>query len=228
MKHKHHRDGYRKNFIILPITFFILGFFVLYLAASPILRPMADVAGLLFLDERKPVNDGFDSIFHVSSALPAPEPSVDDPNTIKASTFTFPSYGTHFGQISIEGTSVDAPLFFGDGKAQLKQGACVYNGSHIPGYGKTVLISAHNNTWFHDLGSAQIGSIITINTNYGSYTYEVTATKISPDGSDYDLSAQEENLILYTCYPFDTLGLTPQRYFVYAKYVSGPLISIYE
>lgn len=26
---------------------------------------------------------------------------------------------------------------------------------------------------------------------------------------------------MYTCYPFDALGLTTQRYFVYAKLVSG-------
>ena len=31
-----------------------------------------------------------------------------------------------------------------------------------------------------------------------------------------------ENLILYTCYPFDALGFTPNRYFVYASYTSGP------
>ena len=29
------------------------------------------------------------------------------------------------------------------------------------------------------------------------------------------------NFITTTCYPFDALGLTTQRYFVYAKLVSG-------
>lgn len=211
MKHQHHRDGYRKNFIILPITFLCAGFLILYLAAAPILRPLADVASLIFLDEKKPVTDGFDSIFDPEAS--SSEAPAEETDKIKASTFTFPSYGTHFGQLSIEGTTVDAPLFFGDGTAQLKRGACVYNGSYIPGYGKTVLISSHNNTWFHDLGSAQVGNKVTIQTNYGTYVYEITGTKISPDGSDYDLSAQDENIILYTCYPFDALGLTPQRFF---------------
>lgn len=41
------------------------------------------------------------------------------------------------------------------------------------------------------------------------------------DRTAYDLSADYENLIMYTCYPFDALGLTTQRYFVYAKLVSG-------
>ncbi len=227
MRHHRHQKSYRKNFIILPIIFLCLGFFVIYLAASPILQPFSDVASLVFLDQRKPDSEQFDSIFDPNTQ----EPSVEDaakPNTVDASTFTFPSYGTHFGQISIDGTSIDAPLFFGDGKAQLKQGACVYNGSHIPGYGKPILISAHNNTWFHDLGSAKVGNYVTIQTNYGTYIYEITGTKISPDGSDYDLSGDEETLTLYTCYPFDTLGLTSQRFFVYATYVSGPRINIYE
>nr|WP_298644384.1 hypothetical protein [uncultured Ruminococcus sp.] len=33
-----------------------------------------------------------------------------------------------------------------------------------------------------------------------------------------------ENLIMYTCYPFDELGLTSKRFFVYAKLVSGTQI----
>ena len=226
MRH-HHRRNYRKNFIILPIIFLCLGFFVLYLAVSPILRPFGDIASLIFLEERKSPSEEFDSIFDSAAEKPPVEQTAQE-TTIDASSFTFPSYGTHFGQISIEGTSISAPLFFGDGKAQLKQGACVYNGSHIPGYGKPILISAHNNTWFHDLGSAQVGNDITIETNYGTYVYQITGTKISPDGSDYDLSGEEETLTLYTCYPFDTLGLTPQRFFVYAKYISGPRINIYE
>ena len=40
------------------------------------------------------------------------------------------------------------------------------------------------------------------------------------------LSRTDENLILYTCYPFDSLGYTPFRFFVYADYVSGPALTI--
>ena len=39
-----------------------------------------------------------------------------------------------------------------------------------------------------------------------------------------DFTRTDENLILYTCYPFDALGFTPNRFFVYAKYVSGPVL----
>ena len=42
------------------------------------------------------------------------------------------------------------------------------------------------------------------------------------DTTTYDFTRTDENLILYTCYPFDALGFTPNRYFVYASYTSGP------
>lgn len=64
---------------------------------------------------------------------------------------------------------------------------------------------------------------VEIKTSYGNYIYEITdtAVKKATDRTAYDLSADYENLIMYTCYPFDALGLTTQRYFVYAKLVSG-------
>ena len=41
------------------------------------------------------------------------------------------------------------------------------------------------------------------------------------DTTAYDLSADYDNLVLYTCYPFDEIGLTSQRFFVYADLVEG-------
>ena len=108
----------------------------------------------------------------------------------------------------------------------MRYGVGIYNGSFIPGYGKTILVAGHNNTYFNGLKYAKKGQIIKIRTNYGNYRYEITDTQIKDknDRSAYDLSADHENLILYTCYPFDELGLTPNRFFVYAKPVSGPVI----
>lgn len=80
-----------------------------------------------------------------------------------------------------------------------------------------------NNTYFNGLKNAAVGQKVEIKTSYGNYIYEITdtAVKKATDRTAYDLSADYENLIMYTCYPFDALGLTPQRYFVYAKLVSG-------
>ena len=96
----------------------------------------------------------------------------------------------------------------------------------IPGEGKTILLAGHNNTFFNDLQHAEAGATVTITTHYGVYTYEVTGTEILDyqDETAYDFTRTDENLILYTCYPFDALGFTPNRFFVYAKYVSGPVL----
>ena len=59
----------------------------------------------------------------------------------------------------------------------------------------------------------------------GNYTYTIVDSRIADanDKSAYDLKKNEENVILYTCYPFNAYQ-TPNRYFVYAKYASGPQI----
>ena len=94
----------------------------------------------------------------------------------------------------------------------------------IPGEGRRILLAGHKNTFFNDLQSVNVGDVVTIETHYGVYTYTVESCEILEydDTSAYDFTRTDENLILYTCYPFDTLGFTPQRYFVYASYTSGP------
>ena len=145
---------------------------------------------------------------------------------IKASELVYPNAGDMFGHITVKGTAVDADVYYGDGSRQLNRGAGIYTGGGIPGGSGTILMAGHCNTYFHDLGSAAPGDKIVLKTHYGAYEYEVTGAKVADyqDTSTYDFSRGDENLILYTCYPFDSLGFTPERYFVYAKYVSGPMI----
>lgn len=150
----------------------------------------------------------------------------DKPDTVSISSFTFPSYEDQFGELIIDDCQIKADLYFGDSWYVLGNGVGIYNGSAIPGYGRTILIAGHNNTYFNGLKYAEEGQIVKIRTNYGNYQYEITGTKITDDQdrSAYNLNKNEENLIMYTCYPFDTLGLTNLRAFIYAKYVSGPVI----
>ena len=154
------------------------------------------------------------------------ENETDSNKKLPISEIQYPKTGEQFGELIIEDCSIDNNLFFGDGNVALRNGVGIYNGSFIPGYGKTILVAGHNNTYFNGLKNAKAGQTVTIKTSYGNYTYEITdtAVKKATDTSAYDLNANEENLIMYTCYPFDELGLTDQRFFVYAKYVSGPQI----
>lgn len=147
--------------------------------------------------------------------------------TIPFGSITYPAEGDRYAEISVSGTNVNAPVYYGDSNKILNQGVGTYKdsgGVGIPGEGKTILLAGHNNTFFNDLQHAEEGATVTITTHYGVYTYEITETKILDyqDTSAYDFSRQDENLILYTCYPFDAMGFTPNRFFVYARYVSGP------
>ena len=93
------------------------------------------------------------------------------------------------------------------------------------------MIAAHKNDPFYGLEKCRSGRCDELlQTTYGVYEYTVRDMKVVDpnDKSAYDLNATEENLILYTCYPFNMLGFSKQRYFVYADYTSGPIVDIYS
>lgn len=217
-RHKHF-DG--KGFLILPIIFFVGTYLVLYLALAPWLTTAASAMGMFFSDTEinNHTSDDYDNIF-------VPVSENDSKTYIDISSIEYPQYGNQFGELTIEECDVDCKLFFGDGDTALKNGVGIYNGSFIPGYGGTILVAGHNNTYFNGLKNAQEGQLVKISTSYGNYEYRITKAEVkeNTDKTAYDLGADYENLIMYTCYPFDALGLTKYRYFVYAEYVSGPQI----
>lgn len=162
----------------------------------------------------------------------SPQPTLsalqaDNPE-IPCSKIELPSNGTLYGNIRVSGTTVNAPLYFGDSPAILNKGAGQYMGSSYPGCGSTVLIGGHSHSFFAGLQQVETGAYITLSTTYGTYVYQVTHTAIKQqtDSTAYDLSSTKENLVLYTCYPFDSMGQTSRRKFVYSKYISGPVLLI--
>ena len=141
-------------------------------------------------------------------------------------SFIFPGINDKYGWIRVENTAIDCALYMGDSRPLLNLGACTSPYSRIPGDLGTTLIGGHATAYFHTLGNAYIGDRVYITTNYGSYVYEITGTAISDfwDTSIFDLGADYENLVLYTCYPFSTLIAVNKRYYVYCRYISGPII----
>lgn len=225
MKKKHRHNIKGKNFIILPFIFCLLIYLALFFALSPIVSSVAAMGGLVFSDNEKDFSTSYNNIF-VPTTNPNNTNGESGKTTVPISQITYPKLGEQFGELYIEQCAVNAKLFFGDGNIPLRNGVGIYNGSSIPGYGKTILVAGHNNTYFNGLKNAEAGQTVQISTSYGNYTYEITGTDIkkADDNSAFDLNANEENLVMYTCYPFDALGLTENRFFVYAKFVSGPVI----
>ncbi len=220
-KHRHrHRVFNGKSFIILPIIFFIGIYLVLYIALNPMISTVSAIGGLMFSDIETDYSTTYKNIF-----VPVNNEKEQE-DYISLDQIEYPMYGNLFGELIIEDCDIDAKMFFGDGDVALRNGVGIYTGSFIPGYGKTILVAGHNNTDFNGLKNSKEGQIVKLRTSYGNYEYKITkkAIKRYDDKTAYDLTADYENLIMYTCYPFDELGLTEYRYFVYADYVSGPKI----
>ena len=226
-----HRSANGKNFIILPIIFSVLILGISCAVVLPSASTFITLSQMFFSDGNKDFSTDYTNIFVPVADEPEESSTVEEqpapePKTVPISSITYPKSGEQFGELIIEDCQIDDKLFFGDSNVELNNGVGLYTGSFIPGYGKTILIAGHNNTYFNGLKYAEIGQKVKIRTSYGNYTYEITDIQVKyyNDESAYDLTAETENLIMYTCYPFDELGLTPKRCFVYGKLVSGPQI----
>lgn len=221
MKQEHRKrlgKGSGIKFLIYPVAFFLLSVLIITAAVGPIAAPYLNMLDLVFMQQAPDFDSDAANIYT--------EKVHTDQSEIRRSDIVFPSESQEFGRLLIPSVDIDVPLIYGDGPKELKRGACVYMGTYLPGQNRTVLIAGHNNSYFLTLKNVQEGDMVEIRTNYAVYTYRITGKQIArhDDASAYDLTRDEENLILYTCHNEVGFGATPWRQFVYAEYVSGPMI----
>lgn len=146
-------------------------------------------------------------------------------STTDESDIQVPELETKYGTISCDRIELSAPLYYGDSDSTLLLGAGQYPNGVLPGYGRPLLISGHDATFFAPLERIKMGDVIIITTETGNYHYSVSS-KIVADAEDtsaYDLTSEKEQLILYTCYPFGQLvGDRSRRFFVYCDPTPDP------
>ena len=133
----------------------------------------------------------------------------------------YPEYGTQYGRVIIKDLDIDLPLYFGDTLSILRYGVGHSSGSYFPGEGGSIICMAHNTKGFlRRLPEIQIGTKIQLNTVYGNYTYTVYETKIVPgtETSAVPVQHDEEILMLYTCYPVNSIGHAKNRFITYSKF----------
>lgn len=131
----------------------------------------------------------------------------------------YPTYGTSYGTLKIPDLSIEKALYHGDTNAVLAKGLGHYAGSYFPGEGGTILVAGHNTRGFlRTLPNIKVGSYVVIETNYGTFNYEVYDTKVlkATELEEIEIKKDEEELILYTCYPV-TIGHPTTRFVVYAR-----------
>ncbi len=140
----------------------------------------------------------------------------------------WPKYSEQYGKLTCSKLKINAPVYFGDCGSILEKGAGTYSGSSIPGANKTILIGAHDTTYFEGLEKVKENDVFDFTTTYGLYQYKVKDIKVyDKDKYDeaYSLDGDKEQLVLYTCYPFGKfVGDKEQRMFVYLEKISGPEI----
>lgn len=193
------------------------GYGLILLAASPFLPRINSYLGLILLEKPLTFDRQVKSIYVPDSASGGAAVSARD--------IPVPTNDTVYGKFEIGSVGISYPLVFGDDSPALKKGAGQYEGSYLPGYGGTILIAGHNYK-FRAIGNAKAGDDITLSTTYGVYHYRITAIKVldKNDKDAYTIRRGQEQLIFYTCYPFNAYGSISTRLFVYADYVSGPKI----
>lgn len=216
--------------ILTPVIFILLGGALFYLGCTWTIGDPLELADTYLLEQRPDFSGRLDDIYggegSASGVVSSANTALTDSGTVELSSIQFPSYETIYGQITCARIGLDAPLIFGDSMNALDEGAAQSTASFIPGYGGTILAGGHNNTYFNCLQNITEGDVIRIDTSYGQYAYQVSSVSIHDknDSDAYPLSRDREQLILYTCHPFDALGTVSNRYFVYADYLSGPRI----
>lgn len=143
-------------------------------------------------------------------------------DSLKKRLISYPNYGSVWATLKIPDIEVEAPVYHGDTLDIIKYGIGHYAGSYFPGEGSSIILAAHNSReHFMYLPQLKIGAEIIIEASYGRYTYQVIDTKIIKDTDEASLPIQTEKelLMMYTCYPVNTIGHKDKRYVVYAKLI---------
>ena len=212
-------------YIFTPLIFMIIGYIIAAIIFSPFLDVIYAAGSLVISRDGPTFSLELHSIFD--------EEAADDGATeglIHISEIGIPHYGNHYAEIRNRRIGLLAPVYFGDDYEILRFGVGHYFGSFLPGFGGTILLAGHNTTHFLPFQDMVIEDVVELRTNYGHFEYEVIDIEvfhIDNAESAFDLGQTDrELLVMYTCYPFDVIGLTDYRMFVFAEKISGPEIDI--
>lgn len=125
--------------------------------------------------------------------------------------------GKPIGRIEIPSIDVDLAVVQGTDETSLQKGPGHYPETGLPGQGETIGIAGHRTTYlapFNRIDDIDESDPVVLKMPYGTFTYEVTKTKIV-DPTDVGVvdDVGRERLVLTACHP---LYSAAQRYVVFA------------
>lgn len=156
------------------------------------------------------------------------KPIKKQKKTIDASKVTYPKFSEQLGDLKCDKLKLKTVVYYGDRYNILNKGAGMYCGSTYPGNKGQTIIGGHDTTNFKKLKKVKKGMKFTLETKYATYKYKVTKVKVykaNKIDEAYSLGSDKEQLVLYTCYPFEKWkGDKSERMFVYLDRIDGPSV----
>lgn len=132
----------------------------------------------------------------------------------------YPVEGDNIGSLTIPALNRKLTMLQGTGEKELKKGVGHFTQSVLPGEKDNCVISGHRETAFRQLNKLKVGNPIILQTSAGTFTYEVSSTRIvHKDDKTVIVPTKNAVLTLTTCYPFYFIGNAPDRYIVSAVLV---------
>ena len=147
-------------------------------------------------------------------------------DAVKKRLAVYPTWGSIWATIEIPKIKITAPVFHGVTLDIIKYGVGHYSGSYFPGEGGSIILAAHNSRQhFMYIPNLQLGDEVIIKANYGTFTYKVIDSTIIGDRDMASLPIQKDKeiLMMYTCWPVNTVGFKSKRYVVYTELVGVEL-----
>ncbi len=205
------KDNSNKGSLALHIaTPFIVCFLCLGIFLVAMIKPYDKLkvyTNLAFMDDFKITPDGTRGLVIKENEI------VSDYNgeTNETGEFIRPQFAELYAVIKSDAFELDVPVYWGSDRELFERGACQSSGSVLVGENGNTVISAHEDTFFSELNKLEIGDIITINTNYGQFTYKVKELiEFTKDNNKYVIPSEETKLTLYTCKK-NVLGSSDER-----------------
>lgn len=182
------------------ITPFILCFLCLGIFIVAMIKPYDKIKvylNLAFMDDLKINPDGN------TSGLVIRENEIKEDfsgETNENGEIIRPKFGELYAMIKSDKFDFDVPVYWGSDSQLFERGACQSTSSVLLGEDGNIVISAHEDTFFEKLNTLAVGDVVTLNTNYGQFTYKVKELiEFQKEDNKYVVPSEESKLTLYTC-----------------------------
>ncbi|MEG9296069.1 class D sortase [Mangrovibacillus sp. Mu-81] len=144
--------------------------------------------------------------------------SGNEEETSESISYSF-SQGDVVGILNIPKLNKELPIIEGTDGAELEKGVGHYSDTKLPGQKDRIFLAGHRDTVFKRMGEIERGDILEVQLKSGFHQYEVFETFIveETDLSVLKTTAPDEILTLSTCYPFEYLSSTEERYIINAR-----------